>query len=357
MQILMIMNGEGIGGAELQFVELANQLGLGHDVTLVCLQGANSIQAGKLSPSIQIKEFPYPSGSQALGQLFRAIKFCRRLEYDVIVTTSFIGDFVGSLSKRDARNKLISLQTVSAKKQHHFADNILLKRSDFMVAGCRDIENFLILNGHSPSKIRVINNWVDFSARKVTKSVSEVRAAYGFGEAGTVVGCIGRMHHQKGQEYLIRAFLTLSQRLPDAMLVLVGDGPLKSEMMKEAGASKRVIFTGTVTGDDYTNLLNSFDFYVQPSRFEGLPRTLLDAMYMGLPIVASAANGMGDIIKHGENGWLVPPEDERAIVRTLEYLFLNRKRAQEAGKRAAHDARKNYAMSVQTKKIEHLIIE
>eukprot|EP00438_Fugacium_kawagutii_P000363 Skav226113 [mRNA] locus=C9191755:1656:2153:- [translate_table: standard] len=165
------------------------------------------------------------------------------------------------------------------------------------------------------------------------------------------------MHHQKGQEYLIRAFLTLSEHLSDAMLVLVGDGPLKSEMMKEAGASKRVVFTGTVTGDDYTNLLNSFDVYVQPSRFEGLPRTLLDAMYMGLPIVASAANGMSDIIKHGENGWLVPPEDERAIVTALEYLLRNRECAQKAGKIAAHDARKNYAMSEQTAKIEQLIFQ
>ncbi|WP_421991901.1 glycosyltransferase family 4 protein [Qipengyuania sp.] len=351
------MNGEGIGGAELQFVELANQLDHNHDVTLVCLQGSNSVQAGKLSPNIQIKEFPYPSGSRSLGQLFRAIQFCRRLEYDAIVTTAFIGDFVGSLSKHDARQKLISLQTISAKKRHHFADRILLKRYDSLVAGCRDIEKFLISNGQSPGKIRVINNWVDFSARKVTKSVSEVRANYGFGEAGAVVGCIGRMHHQKGQEYLIRAFLTLSEHLSDAMLVLVGDGPLKSEMMKEAGASKRVVFTGTVTGDDYTNLLNSFDVYVQPSRFEGLPRTLLDAMYMGLPIVASAANGMSDIIKHGENGWLVPPEDERAIVTALEYLLRNRECAQKAGKIAAHDARKNYAMSEQTAKIEQLIFQ
>lgn len=353
----MIMNGHVVGGAEMQFIELANQFAESHHVTLACMHSASSVKASKLSPRIQTREFPYSSGRRSLAQIFKAVRFGRRLKPDAIVTTGFIGDFVGSLSKRDARQKLISLQTISAKKRHHFADKILLKRFDFLVAGCRDIEKFLISNGQSPGKIRIINNWVDFSARKVTKSVSEVRAKYGFGEAGTVVGCIGRMHHQKGQEYLIRAFLTLSEHLSDAMLVLVGDGPLKSEMMKEAGASKRVVFTGTVTGDDYTNLLNSFDVYVQPSRFEGLPRTLLDAMYMGLPIVASAANGMSDIIKHGENGWLVPPEDERAIVTALEYLLRNRECAQKAGKIAAHDARKNYAMSEQTAKIEQLILQ
>ena len=352
----MIMNGEGIGGAELQFIELANQLDRGHDVTLVCLQGSNCVEAGNLSPDITIAQFSYPSGSGSFSQLFRAIRFCRQLEPDAIVTTAFVGDLVGSLSKRDARQKLISLQTISAKKRYHFTDRILLKRFDFLVAGCRDIERFLISNGQRPSKIRVINNWVDFSARQVTKSASEVRASYGFQGASAVIGCIGRMHHQKGQEYLIRAFQRLPEHLSDVMLILVGDGPLKGEMVKEAGSSERIVFTGTVTGDEYTNLLNAFDIYVQPSRFEGLPRTLLDAMYMGLPIVASAANGMADIVDHGQNGWLVPPKDDVAIAEALEYLLQDLGGAQKAGKAAAIDARNNYAMSAQTAKIEQLIL-
>ena len=356
MNVLLIMNAKGVGGAELQFIELANHLSRSHEVTLVCMQSGRVAESGSIAKNIKLREFAYASKVQSVSEILKAIKYCRKAGPDIIVSTSFIGDLVGAAARMSEKQRLISLQTVSAPKSYPRLDALALKRFDVLVAGCNDIANFLREEGHENDRINVVNNWVDFSQRVATKEQSLVRTQYGLGENGILIGCIGRLHPQKGQEFLIRAFKDLSVRHPDAKLVLVGDGPLAEEMRREAGGSSQIIFTGTVTGPDYNNLLSVFDIYVQPSRYEGLPRTLLDAMYMGLPIIATAANGMADIVRDGENGYLVPIGDEKAILAALERLIDDPEAAERLGKQAALDAREGYAMESQMAQLDELLV-
>ena len=354
-RILMIMNGNNIGGAELQFIELANYLGAKHQLTLVCLQGEASVRGGRLSNDVDLKVFPYAGGRSAVLPLLKAIRYCRTIKPDAIFTTSFAGDFAGALSRTQPFTKLLSLQTVSADKPHKQVDAFILGQFDFLIAGCTDIEEFLIRNRHSREKIVVINNWVDFSARTISLNSTATRAKYGLGTDELLIGCIGRMHEQKAQEFLIRAFKRAAQKIPRLKLALVGDGPTIDQMKSEADAHPDIVFTGTVTGEDYNNLLGAFDIYVQPSRYEGLPRTLLDAMYMRLPVIVSSANGLKDVICNGENGLIVPAEDAEGLSKAIIRLASDLDLAGRIAKNARQSAMENHSMIAQLHKIEVMI--
>lgn len=353
--ILMIMNGKGIGGAELQFIELANYLARAHNVTIVCMHGQGAVDDSSLAAGIRLNVYPYSRGWSAVGTIVRAIRDCRRHRADAIVTTAFIGNLVGLMAKLGKGLRLVSLQTVSERKRFKRIDRMILRGFDTLVAGCQDIRQYLIAHGQAPDRIEVVNNWVDFSKRKTSETRAETRARFGMGLGDRVVGCIGRMHYQKGQELLIRAFKRVSEEHPDSRLVLVGDGSTFEQMKKEADGHPNILFTGTIIGSDYTNILAAFDLYAQPSRFEGLPRTLLDAMYMGLPVVATAVNGNIDALRDFENGLLVPPEDCTALAEGLSRLLTNPELAHRLATRAASDARTGFSMETQTRRIELLI--
>ena len=350
------MNGRGIGGAELQFVELANHLALNHDVDMVCMQGGGVVTAGRLAGGIGIRVYSYPNAYMGMLKILNAVFCCRQQSADAIVTTSDIGNLVGMFASIGTSRPLVSLQTVSTGKWGKWIDGSILRRFDLLVAGCNDIKHFLLDQGQVPERIEVVNNWVDFSARRTSKSPQETRACLGFSRNNRVIGSIGRMHYQKGQEYLIRAFKQISRTFPEARLVLVGDGPTMDKMKIEADGHPHILFTGTITGEEYTNLLAAFDVYAQPSRYEGLPRTLLDAMYMGLPIVATAVNGNIDALRDGENGLLVPAEKPKALAEGLSRLLADRELADKLAKRAASDARSGFSMETQTGRIEKLLI-
>lgn len=353
--ILMIMNGKGIGGAELQFVELANQLARANQVTMVCLHGRGAVDEGRLAEGIALEVYPYSSGRSAAPMVARAIRNCRRHPADAIVTTAFIGNLVGFMAGLGKGRRLVSLQTVSERKRFKRVERMILRHFDTLVAGCQDISQFLTAEGQAPNRIKIVNNWVDFSTRQTTETSDETRARFGLNQGHRVIGCIGRMHHQKGQEFLIRAFKDISREHPDARLVLVGDGPIMAQMKAEAAGHPNILFTGTITGHDYNNLLAAFDIYAQPSRYEGLPRTLLDAMYLGLPIVATAVNGNLDALRDGENGLLVPAEDSAALAHGLSRLLADPDLGRRLARSAADDARNEYSMHTQTRRIELLI--
>jgi glycosyltransferase involved in cell wall biosynthesis len=356
MKILMIMNGNGIGGAELQFLELANHLAQRHQIQLVCMQGDQAVKVAALHDNITVSVFRYKSGKSLIAMLPHVIAKTRKHNVEAIVTTSFSGTIVGYLTGLGRRVRMLSLQTVSKAMNYPAFERIMLRRFDVLIAGCHDIRQFLLAEGHDETSISTVNNWVDFQSRVTTETTEQTRHRFGLQNDQTVIGCIGRMHPQKAQEYLVRGFLHMADQHPEAVLVLVGDGPTMPEVRAAAKDHDRIIFAGTVTGPDYTNLLACFDIYVQPSRFEGLPRTLLDAMFMQKPIVATAVNGNMDAIRPGENGILVPAEDAGAIARALVELIADPARAQTVAERAKHDAIAGFSMPVQTQKIEDLIL-
>jgi glycosyltransferase involved in cell wall biosynthesis len=130
---------------------------------------------------------------------------------------------------------------------------------------------------------------------------------------------VGRVVHQKGLDVLLSAL----SRLPaeaDYELTIVGDGPLRDTLTKQAaslGVLARLRFAGWAGREEMPDLLRRADLFVFPSRDEGMPNAVLEAMAAGLPVVATRISGNEEVVADGETGLLVPPDDPDALAGAL----------------------------------------
>lgn len=132
----------------------------------------------------------------------------------------------------------------------------------------------------------------------------------------------GRMTAQKNQKMLIASFAEISNEFPAHSLVIYGAGPLLEELKaaaEEKGIADRVSFPGSVS--DLHSRIADASVFVLPSDFEGLSNALLEAMMMGLPVIATACSGSDEAIKDGENGVLVPVGDGAALTAALRRVL------------------------------------
>lgn len=137
-------------------------------------------------------------------------------------------------------------------------------------------------------------------------------------EPGTVIGSLGRLTEQKGYDVLVRAL----QMLPTAKLVLVGDGPQREQLQvlaAELGVTDRLRITGWVS--DARAHLEEFDIFALPSRWEGMPLGILEAMHAGLPVLASDVGSVSETVADGETGYLVEPDDLERVCDRLGRLL------------------------------------
>ena len=355
--VLMIMYGKSVGGAELQFIELANYLARNHHVRLISLGGDGAVRASVLDQRIELKVVSYNGAFTSLFAL--AWVFLANLNYPSrrVITTSFYGNLIGYALNLFHKRRLVSLETVSKCMKYPVIDRFVLLKFDVLIAGANDIRDYLVLHGQDSQRIQVMHNWVDFLKRTPSQSVFETRQQLRIANQ-TIIGCIGRLHPQKGQLYLVRAFAKIIKELTNTILLLVGDGCTRGELEDEVAKldlNGKVVFTGTVLGDDYNNLLSSFDVYVQPSVFEGLPRTLLDAMYMGKMIVATEINGNMEAIQNEVNGLLVPSEDADALAVAILRLLRKPEESKGMSELARTCAVEKFSMEKQLKKIEQVV--
>ncbi len=355
--VLMIMYGKSVGGSEFQFIEAANFLANKYTVRLISLGGGCALSSSKIDPRIELQVYEYSGFIQTLIALIRA--YFKNLHYPAkyVVSTTSIANFLGWSSSLMVRRRLIAMQTVSKKMFHSKLNNFVLKRFDAVIAGANDICAFLKSEGVPVDKIHIIHNWVDFTQRITSETRDDTRRRLGLNEQ-TVVGCIGRLHPQKGQIHLVRAFAKVAALYPGVVLLLVGDGSMRGELEDEVAnlnLSKRVIFTGTIIGGDYNNYLAAIDIYVQPSIFEGLPRTLLDAMYMGKVIIATEINGNKEAITDDEHGLLVAAGDAEQLEAALLRLLNHPEDCVRLAKNAHINAVNNFSMEAKLLEIEVLV--
>jgi len=153
----------------------------------------------------------------------------------------------------------------------------------------------------------------------------------------------GRLEEQKGHDVLFAALARLVKNGMDFTLAVAGDGSRRSWLESQSlslGLAPRVQFVGQL--EDVGGLLSAADAVLLPSRWEGLPLVLLEAMARARPIVASAVGGVRDAIEDGVHGTLVPPGDEDALADALEQLHRKADRGWRLGHAAALRVREHY---------------
>jgi len=153
---------------------------------------------------------------------------------------------------------------------------------------------------------------------------------------------VGRLVPWKRVNRLLEAL----EKIPELGLVVVGDGPERprlERMAQDLGVSDRVYFAGQRSKRETIGLMAACDFFVLNSTYEGLPHVVLEAMALGLPVVATAVGGTPEVVRDWETGVLVSPED-RMLESTLLTLVSNKEMKQQLGERAQRWIRENMSL-------------
>jgi glycosyltransferase involved in cell wall biosynthesis len=152
------------------------------------------------------------------------------------------------------------------------------------------------------------------------KRGSSFRLEFNIPEDAVLIGTVGNLYPVKGHKYLIRAFADIYFSYSKTFLVLVGRGGEENNLKQLVAdlniPGNRVIFTGF--RNDIENIMNAFDLYVQPSLSEGHPVAVLEAMSLGIPVVATAVGGIPEIIGQDRYGTLVNSESCEELHRCIE---------------------------------------
>lgn len=143
----------------------------------------------------------------------------------------------------------------------------------------------------------------------------ELRKETGVTETDTVILYAGSISPEKRLDRMLRVFMAALDRMPDLKLWIVGGGPLRRGLEEESTGLAGVTFFGP--SPDVASFMNAADILMLTSDTEGVPAVVLEAGYMGLPVLASRVGGLSECITDGETGVLVDPDDEEGFVRAL----------------------------------------
>ena len=211
-----------------------------------------------------------------------------------------------------------------------------------------------------PGSIVVIPSAVDIASIP-TEEDPAVRAELGIPVTAPVVGTVGRIVAQKAPLDFVRMCALVHSRRPEVAFVLVGDATLESAgLEKETRRTAErlgvpVIFTGF--RNDAPRVAASFDIYVVPSLYEGLGRSVTEAMASAKPVVATAVNGVPDLVEPGATGLLAPPSDPEALAAAVEWLLDHPEEAAQMGAQGQARVRSHLTPNVMCQALDQLYCE
>jgi len=338
LRVLHVVLSLDVGGLERNVVNQVRegQL-LGQDVSVVCLErpGVLASQVEALAGRLLCLE--KPPGIQ-LSMVRRTRETFRQLRPDVVHTHQIATLFYAGLAAKGVPGLHIvhtehGREAYASRARTRWLGRLAGLQAELFFCLTEDMAAHVIAHRIVPCrKIRIIHNGIDITRYQQKSGSCPLRGTLGIPHGATVIGTIGRLVDVKRQDLLIHGFSRLKGTVPSAHLILVGDGPLRSELgqlVDSLGLKDSVHFVGYQP--EAWKYLHMMDVFALTSSSEGMPQAVLEASVAGIPVVASRVGGLPEVIDDGRTGILFPPGDVDSLTRSLVELSTCELKARRMG--------------------------
>jgi sugar transferase (PEP-CTERM/EpsH1 system associated) len=348
IKIMHVINSLDIGGLENGVVNLINTMDGNRFAHAICCISQAGRNAEKLNGQ-DVSIFEMKKGERSEIFLpFKLARLFKRTQIDIVHTRNW-GAADGIIGGRLAGIPIIihgehgrdMSDPDGSNTKRNFIRKLLSYFVVHFITVSNDLREWLItFVGIDEKKVQTIYNGVD-TIKFNPDNKNLIREKHKYSSEEIIIGTVGRLDPVKDQQLLIKAFAKLRSKYHNIILLIIGDGPCRENLenlTKDLGLKQNVRFLGMRS--DVPELLKLMDIFVLPSIFEGVSNTILEAMAMGLPVIATNVGGNPDLIEDGETGILVPKEDVSTLTTALERYIMDHttmKRHGTAGRKRAID--------------------
>jgi glycosyltransferase involved in cell wall biosynthesis len=329
MKILQVISSGGMYGAEAVILNLSRTLNQQGHTSLI------GIFSNSSNPNLQLHERALAEGIQShliacRGQLDRAVPAAIRslaatTGADLIHAHGYKADVYAYLAMRRSSTPLVSTchtwyDDNSLVRLYGVIDRRVLRHYQSVIAVSDDVRQRLLDSGVAPDHIHFIRNGIDL--RPFTNATPSLRHLAT--PDGLLIGWVGRLTRDKGPDLFLHAIAQLRPEFPTAHYLMVGEGPYRPECER--------LITDLALGDivhllgqrsDMPAVYASCDLMVSSSRREGLPMAILEGMANGLPWVATSVGAVPIVVRDGQTGVLVPPDNVEMLAKSLARMMRN----------------------------------
>jgi len=339
LRILHTESSLGWGGQEIRVLTEARGVGrLGHEV-LLAAPGEARIFGEAERHGVRVLALPIARKRLSAISALRA--FLAQHGFDVVNTHSSTDSWVTALAcaMLPRAPAIVRTRHISAPTPRNAPTRWLYTRAcrRVVTTGERLRAQVIAETGADPARVVSIPTGIDL-ARFRPGDRGAARAGLGLPAGRKIIGIVATLRSWKGHVHLLRA--VAGMRSPEALLVIVGDGPQRpalEALAAELALAERVRFVGNQA--DVAPWMQAFDLFCLPSYAnEGVPQALMQAMACALPVVTTPVGSIEEIVADGESGILVPPQDVERLRAALESLLDDAPRREALGRRARESA-------------------
>lgn len=364
-RVLHVIGGGEFGGAERHILNLAAAMDPSLVEVFICCLFVDPFVRVAREAGINAHSIPMRHKLD-FGIITKLRDFIAAEKIDIVHTHGVRANLVGRVAARMAGVEIVVTTVHSLLVQDYpdlfsrLANTFIEKASrgltTHFIAVSGGLQRALIQQGIQEDKITVIYNGLNPQVFLNSGSPSgRWREKAGFKPGTPLVAIVGRLHPVKGHRYFLKSAAEIIRDRTDVHFLVVGSGPERDrleEYTRKLGIADHVTFTGFVS--DVCELMPDLNLLIVPSLWEGFGLTALEAMAVGVPVVATSVGGLPEIVEHGTTGLLVPPADEEGLTRGIIWMLDHPQEAVEMAAAAKAVVEEKFTASAMARKTEEL---
>lgn len=339
MKVLHLIDSGGLYGAEKMLLSLAaEQQALGLDVTILSAGehgcGEKAIEAEAARRGLKIIPWRMKPGLN-IKSMSKLVRWARARQFEILHSHGYKFNILTAIMPR----KCVGIPVVTtlhgyvrARRYtkmwlYELLDRLALKRLDAVCPVSKSMVDEIAPWVASHTVVQVVSNGLDVPEihRDADNSLAPPVVKEFIDQHSPVVVGVGRLSHEKGFDLLIDGFTKVKEHWPDAGLIIIGEGPMRPELRtiaEKTGLSESCLMPGYIS--NVSSILSASSVLVLSSRTEGLPFILLEAMAVGVPVVASDVGAIPLVLKDGDLGRLTPAGDCNALANAINETLADR---------------------------------